>query len=83
MAISAMVHAFDLTKLDRVDQQAHVAMFSEPYAVMLVVNFVPVTDTILDDTPMATQVQNRWRRFSRLRARGAPLGGPRRNGLLA
>ena len=53
-----MVDALDLAELQGVDDEADVAILSEPRAVMLIRNFVPVTHAVLDHWPVTANVED-------------------------
>ncbi len=59
IAVGAVVDAFDLAQLQRVDRQAGVAIASEPGTVVLVVHLVAEADPILLDATVAADVENR------------------------
>src|SRR5207247_7261033 len=57
-AIGSVMDALDFTELERIEDQANISVAGEPRSVMLIGDFVPITDSVFYDRSMAAQIQD-------------------------
>src|SRR5262245_43953967 len=58
----AVVFAFELSHLQRVNDKRHVPVLGQPGGMMTIANLCYVGHSVLDCLQMTTQVKNRWSR---------------------